>query len=67
LTNSTSINEKINSLLSQQTQNLESQKKKTDDLDLYFTKQKEIFDNLERVLNEKTKMLETQFLIFLKI
>lgn len=64
LTNSTSTNEKINSLLSQQTQNLDNQKKKSETQDTYFTKQKEIFDNLEKVLNEKTKKLETQIADF---
>lgn len=64
LTNSTSTNEKINSLLSQQTQNLDNQKKKSETQDTYFAKQKEIFDNLEKVLNEKTKKLETQIADF---
>lgn len=64
LTNSTSTNEKITSLLTQQTQNLDNQKKRSETQDTYFTKQKEIFDNLEKVLNEKTKKLETQIVEF---
>ncbi len=64
LTNSTSTYEKINSLLSQQTQNLDNQKKKSETQDTYFAKQKEIFDNLEKILNEKTKILETQITDF---
>ena len=64
LTNSTSTNEKISSILTQQTQNLDNQKKRSETQDSYFTKQKEIFDNLEKVLNEKTKKLETQIIEF---
>lgn len=64
LTNSTSTNEKINSLLSLQTQNLDSQKQKSDAQDSYFTKQKEVFDRLEKLLNEKTKVLDSQIFDF---
>lgn len=64
LNNSTATNEKINSVLNQQNQNLESLKKKSETQDLYFTKQKEIFDTLEKTLNGKIKQVESQIIEF---
>lgn len=64
LNNSTATNEKINSVLNQQNQNLESQKKKSEAQDLYFTKQKETFDTLEKTLNEKIKQIENHIVEF---
>lgn len=60
LTTSIATNGKIDALLSQQTQNLETQKKKTETEDAYFVKQKEIFGTLETNLNEKVIKFETQ-------
>lgn len=60
LNNSTATNEKINSLLSQQAQHLGEQKKKSEIYDSYFVQQKDVFDNLERTLNEKIKIFESQ-------
>ena len=64
LTTSTATNGKIDALLGQQNQNLDIQKKKTELEDVYFAKQKETFGELETILKEKVKKLETQIADF---
>lgn len=58
LTTSTSTNEKINSLLNQQLQSLESLKKKNDVQDAFFSTQKELLAEIERIQNERTKKID---------
>jgi hypothetical protein len=60
LTTSTATNGKIDTLLAQQNLIHETQKKKAEVEDAYFTKQKEVFSSLEGNLNEKIKKMEFQ-------
>ncbi|MDR1898230.1 MAG: hypothetical protein LBR10_15745 [Prevotellaceae bacterium] len=64
LNTSTATNAKIEALLSQQTQNLDTQKKKSETQDTYFDKKKEIFGIIETSLNEKVKKIESQIVEF---
>lgn len=66
LNNSTSTNEKINGVLNQQNQNLETQKKKGETQDVYFKKQSETFNTMESSLNERIKEVENQIADFTK-
>ncbi|MDR3705270.1 MAG: hypothetical protein P4L28_05125 [Paludibacteraceae bacterium] len=60
LNTSVSTNEKINSLLNQQNQQFENIKEKAKIEDMYFVKQKDMFETLELLLNEKNKVSEEQ-------
>jgi len=67
LNTSTATSGKIDALLNQQTQNIDTQKKKGETQDVYFKQQKETFGNLETNLNEKVKLLENQIVEFNKM
>lgn len=64
LNTSTATSGKIDALLNQQTQNIDTQKKKSETQDGYYKQQKETFGNLETNLNEKVKLLENQIVEF---
>jgi len=64
LNTSTATSGKIDAILSQQTQNIDIQKKNGEIQDTYFKQQKDIFANLEKTLSEKVKKIESQIVQF---